>query len=87
MQWFEQNLEVLNRTFYATLEERNTVTNKKIDEVHERITKVADRLTVEKAEILRQIEEQGIQLNRLLNEFKVHSYPILVLGIIACFQN
>jgi hypothetical protein len=68
--WFEGQLSELNRTFHATLEERTVKTTKRLDGLEESITVLGDRFEQEKALILRQIDERGQELARLLNEFK-----------------
>eukprot|EP01035_Chromulina_nebulosa_P020952 gene20952-27155_t len=68
--WFEENLDLLNKTFHSTLNERSTKTNARIDEVNDRITTLDLRLTKEKEEIIKQIDAQGETLRKLLNEFK-----------------
>ena len=83
LQWFEKNLEDLNQSFHSTLEARTTETNHRLDALDQRITTLDERLSSEKADILRQIDEQGIALNKLLNEFKVFPEMPVVLN---CFM-
>lgn len=68
--WFEGQLFELNRSFHATLEERTATTTKRLDTLAESITVLDERFEQEKALILRQIDERGAELARLLNEFK-----------------
>lgn len=68
--WFEQQLSVLDNTFHKALEERHTVTNKRIDEINIRITDLDSRFERDKQMILKEIDERGNDLARLLNEFK-----------------
>jgi len=69
-QWFEVQLSELDRSFHATLEERTIKTTKRLDGLEESITALDVRFEEEKALILRQIDERGQELARLLNEFK-----------------
>lgn len=41
-----------------------------------------DKLQIEKVEILKQIDDQGISLNKLLEEFKVSFYDLYDIFIL-----
>jgi hypothetical protein len=74
----------LDSSFKEALQERNVAVNKRIDDVNERITKLDERLQIEKSEILQQIDDQGIALNKLLVEFKVqHSVNAIKLTMLS----
>ena len=68
--WFEVQLSELNKSFHETLDERTVKTTKRLDGLEESITALDARFEQEKALILRQIDERGQELARLLNEFK-----------------
>ena len=69
-QWFEGQLSNLSQTFNASLDDRNESTAKRLDELNQRITDQDTRFEKEKTDILRQIDERGEELARLLNQFK-----------------
>lgn len=68
--WFESQLTTLDKKFHETLNERTEKTTAKLVDLEERITSLDERFEVEKADILRQIDERGQELAKLLEEFK-----------------
>ena len=70
LQWFEQELSTINKTFNNALEERSVITANKLDALMHRITKLNKDFDDEKESILRYIDERGLELTRMLNEFK-----------------
>ena len=74
VQWFEDHLDTMNRNFHDALEERDEKAHKKLEVLEERITALGEHFEEEKVTILKQIEERGQELARMLNEFKVRVY-------------
>lgn len=68
--WFEAELSTINKTFNSALEERSSITANRLDMLMNRITKLNKDFDDEKASILRYIDERGMELTRMLNEFK-----------------
>lgn len=68
--WFEQELSALNNTFQYALEERSAATSAKIDTLNNRITKLNKDFEEEKIAVLNYIDERGLELTRMLNEFR-----------------
>lgn len=68
--WFEQQLTAANKAFHTSLDERNEATSNRLDSLHKRITDLDERLDREKADILREIDDRGRELTRMLNLFK-----------------
>ena len=68
--WFEEQLVNLDTNFHASLKERSEATHAKLDSLDVRITELDKRFEEEKIEILRQIDERGRELAKLLEEFK-----------------
>lgn len=64
----------LNKTFHDKLEERTITTNKKLDELNERITNLDLYFEQQKKDILKYIDDRGEELTKLLNKFKVFLY-------------
>ena len=73
MQWFEQNLAAADKQFHITLNERTDASNKRLDELSERITELDKKRIEDKEEILKQIEITGLELKQMLAEFKVRN--------------
>lgn len=61
----------INKIFNHALEERSVATSAKLDQLMHRITKLNKDFEDEKAEILKYIDDRGLELTRMLNEFKV----------------
>jgi DNA repair exonuclease SbcCD ATPase subunit len=68
--WFEGQLSTLDKNFHQALTERTVKTTEKLEKLDVRITELDERFEVEKKEILRQIDERGQELARLLEQFK-----------------
>lgn len=68
--WFEGQLAALDKKFHTTLTERHERTSEKLVALDNRITALDERFEIEKKEILRQIDERGQELAKLLEEFK-----------------
>jgi len=66
----------LNKDFRETIEHRKTETYTRLDELNQRITDLDKKFEEEKIAILKEVDERGQELTRLLNQFKV-SYCIL----------
>jgi hypothetical protein len=61
----------MNSKFRDCLEDKSLKSMNKLEELDNRITKLAEHFEVEKAAILKQIEERGQELANMLNKFKV----------------
>lgn len=61
----------MNRNFHDALEERDEKAHKKLEVLEDKITALGEHFEEEKVTILKQIEERGQELARMLNEFKV----------------
>jgi hypothetical protein len=61
----------MNRRFHDALEDRDEKAKKKISVLEDRITALSEHFETEKASILKQIEERGEELARMLKNFKV----------------
>jgi hypothetical protein len=68
--WFEEQLSVVNKNFHDALEERDEKSQKKLEVLENRITALGEHFETEKTEILRQIEDRGRELAKMLNDFK-----------------
>ena len=73
MQWFEQNLAATDKQFHITLNERTEVSNKRLEELSQRITELDEKRIKDKEEILMQIDATGLELKLMLAEFKVRT--------------
>eukprot|EP01036_Dinobryon_divergens_P031649 gene31649-41086_t len=68
--WFEDQLSQLNATFQDTLDKRKTETNRRLDQLNQRITDLDTHFENQKREILQYIDDRGAELTKLLNQFK-----------------
>jgi DNA-binding protein H-NS len=70
-QWFEEELDSVNKKFHSALETRDERARKRLEQLDERITELGQYFEAEKKAILKQIEERGEELARMLRKFKV----------------
>lgn len=68
--WFEDELANVNKIFHATLESRKAETDRRLDELNERISNLNSYFEEQKASILKYIDDRGEELTQLLNKFK-----------------
>ncbi len=61
----------MNKNFHDALEDRDEKAKKKLEILENRITDLAHHFEAEKVSILKQIEERGEELARMLKKFKV----------------
>ena len=76
MQWFENQLTQLNDSFQDTLDKRKSETNRRLDQLNQRITDLDTHFENQKKEILQYIDDRGAELTKLLNQFKVSHFKI-----------
>ena len=69
-QWFEDELAKVNVSFHETLEARKIETDKRLDQLNERITELDKYFEEQKKSILKYIDDRGEELTALLNKFK-----------------
>lgn len=67
----------LNEKFHDLLTKRQTETERRIDELNQRITNLQQHFEEEKAAVLKYVDDRGEELTRMLNKFKVRR---LILG-------
>lgn len=67
----------LNKDFQETITARKAATDKRLDELHQRITDLNTYFEEQKAAILKYVDDRGEELTKLLNKFKVSllKYP------------
>lgn len=70
MQWFEAELSSINKLFQSALEERSGATAARLDALMSRISRLNKDFEDEKLLILKYIDDRGLELTKLLNEFK-----------------
>lgn len=68
--WFEDQLTIVNKSFHETLATRKTETDRRLDELNERITDLNTYFEEQKAVIIKYVDDKGEELNKLLNKFK-----------------
>lgn len=61
----------MNKKFHTALETRDERARKRLEELDGRITELGQYFESEKRTILKQIEERGEELARMLQKFKV----------------
>ena len=61
----------LNKEFQETITERKAQTDKRLDELNQRITDLNTYFEEQKAAILKYVDDRGEELTQLLNKFKV----------------
>lgn len=61
----------MNKKFHTALETRDERARKRLEQLEERISELGQYFDVEKRAILKQIEERGEELARMLRKFKV----------------
>ncbi len=71
LQWFEDQLTNLNKDFQEAITTRKDATDKRLDELHQRITDLNSYFEEQKAAILKYVDDRGEELTKLLNKFKV----------------
>lgn len=62
-----------DKQFHITLNERTEVSNKRLEELSQRITELDEKRKKDKEEILMQIDATGLELKLMLAEFKVRA--------------
>jgi hypothetical protein len=61
----------LNKDFQETLAMRKAATDKRLDEINQRITDTHTYFEEQKATILKYVDDRGRELADMLNKFKV----------------